>query len=282
MGSSVPSIWLCAIFLQAANRRISAEVAGIGKPGIQYMCTSVVSAESGASPPLMPFRLTSLHTFASSHGRSHTLSERSSSQQREHTSTINVSNGRAHRKRSRRSEPSGSSVPPMRLSLKSLHMIAAARRFSRAAAHAADDRCVHPLELCEHRKHLEASRDSVVRHVTANQPKRQLQEFSSQPGADRLSRERRGLWVRYIWVMRLLQRSVAKALGSGPISSLKLRVPPLGQIEHSAMPPGQSLAQLQLHAPPSLVPIVIASTPAGHGIMRGMQHTAGDQAYVHA
>jgi hypothetical protein len=30
------------------------------------------------------------------------------------------------------------------------------------------------------------------------------------------------------------------------------------------------------------VRIVIASTPVGHGIMRGMQHTAGDQAYVHA
>ena len=83
--------------------------------------------------------------------------------------------------------------------------------------------------------------------------------------------------------MRLLQRNVASALGSGPISSVKLRVLMLGsEMVQSAMPPGQSLAQLQLHAPPSLVRIVIASTPVGHGIMRGMQHTAGDQAYVHA
>ena len=84
----------------------------------------------------------------------------------------------------------------------------------------------------------------------------------------------------YILVMRLLQCNVANALGSGPISSVKLRVP-LSEIVHFAMPPGQSLAQLQLHAPPSLVPIVIASTPVGHGIMRGMQYTACDQAYVH-
>ena len=107
---------------------------------------------------------------------------------------------------------------------------------------------------------------------------------SSQPGADRLPKEGpRGLWVRYILVMRLLQRSVANALGSGPISSVKLRLLVLGsEILHFAMPSGQYLAQLQLHAPPSLVPIVIASTPVGHGIMRGKQHTACDQAYVHA
>jgi hypothetical protein len=173
-------------------------------------------------------------------------------------------------------------VPTIRLSCSSLHTIAAARRFSRAAAYAADDTCVHPLELGEHRKHLETSGDSLVRHATANQPKRQLQEFISQPGADRLSRERRGLWARYISVMRLLQRNVAKALGSGPISSVKLRVLMTGsEMVHFAMP-GQSLAQLQLHAPPSLVRIVIASTPVGHGIMRGKQHTACDEAYAHA
>ncbi len=44
----------------------------------------------------------------------------------------------SHRRRSRLSEASGSSVPPMRLSLNSLHTIALALRFGRAGARTTD------------------------------------------------------------------------------------------------------------------------------------------------
>jgi hypothetical protein len=76
--------------------------------------------------------------------------------------------------------------------------------------------------------------------------------------------------ARYISVMRPLHDSIASPLGSGPTTSVKLRKPILGTVTlHSALVLRQSLAQLQLHVPPSLVLIEIASTPVGHSTMRG-------------
>ena len=76
--------------------------------------------------------------------------------------------------------------------------------------------------------------------------------------------------ARYIWVMRPLHDSIASPLGSGPATSVKLRNAMIGTATlHSSLVLGQSLAQLQLHVPPSLVLIVIASTPVGHSTMRG-------------
>jgi hypothetical protein len=71
--------------------------------------------------------------------------------------------------------------------------------------------------------------------------------------------------VRYISVMRPLHDSIASPLGSGPATSVKLRNAMIGTATlHSSLVLGQSLAQLQLHVPPSLVFIVIASTPVSH------------------
>ena len=68
-------------------------------------------------------------------------------------------------------------------------------------------------------------------------------------------------------VMRPLHVSVVSALGSGPTTSVKLRKPMIGTATvHSALVPGQSLEQLQLHVLPSLVPIMISSTPVGHAL----------------
>ena len=73
-------------------------------------------------------------------------------------------------------------------------------------------------------------------------------------------------WVRYISVMRLRHVSIANALGSGPTTSVKFRKPMLGTATvHSALATSQCLEQLQVHLPPSLVSIVIASTPVGTG-----------------
>ena len=66
--------------------------------------------------------------------------------------------------------------------------------------------------------------------------------------------------------MRLVHVSVASALGSGPTSSVKVRFFPTGCVRtpHSASAPVHSFEQLQLHFPPSLVSIVIESTPVNH------------------
>jgi hypothetical protein len=72
-------------------------------------------------------------------------------------------------------------------------------------------------------------------------------------------------------VMRPLHDSIASPLGSGPTTSVKLRKLVNSAILtlHSALVLGQSLAQLQLHVPPSLVLIAIASTPVGPSYMCG-------------
>ena len=80
--------------------------------------------------------------------------------------------------------------------------------------------------------------------------------------------------MHYISVMRPLHESAASPLGSGPTTSVKLRKNPYGTATlHSALMLGQSLEQLQLHVPPSLVLIVIASTPVGPSTMCGMQNS---------
>ena len=64
-------------------------------------------------------------------------------------------------------------------------------------------------------------------------------------------------------VMRPVHVSIASALGSGPTTWVKLRLFPVGGTEtvHAPFAAVHSFEQLQLHFPPSLVSIVIESTP---------------------
>ena len=64
-------------------------------------------------------------------------------------------------------------------------------------------------------------------------------------------------------VMRPVHVSIASALGSGPTTCVKLRLFPVGGTEtvHAPFAAVHSFEQLQLHFPPSLVSIVIESTP---------------------
>ncbi len=135
-----------------------------------YIASSILRFANGASPPRIRFSRTSLHTCCL-----HTVYRRSdglsSSSGTSHGDAIDGS----HRRRSRRSEVSGSSVPPMRLSLKSLHTMAAAPRFGRAGSlSTGDGGRVHVLQLREHRKHVQATVDGVAWHASAHQPRRLL------------------------------------------------------------------------------------------------------------
>ncbi len=149
MGSSEPSIWLRATRLQAFRRssQMGEIDAATSVHGAVYISSSIVRFANGASPPRIRFSRTSLHTCCL-----HTVYRRSDglsgSNGMSHGDAIDGS----HSNCSRLSEASGSSVPPMRLSFKSLHAIAVALRFGRAGALTTDDGGrVHDLQLREHR-----------------------------------------------------------------------------------------------------------------------------------
>ncbi len=173
MGSSEPSIWLCATSLQSFPSSQMGKIdAETSVHCALYICSSILRLANGASPPRIRFSPTLLHTCCL-----HTVypgrrsDGLSSSSGRSHGDAIDGS----HRRRSRRNEASGSSVPPMRLSLKSLHTVAVASRFGRAGALTTDDGGrVHKLQLQEHRKHLQAAVDGVAWHASAHQPRRRL------------------------------------------------------------------------------------------------------------
>ena len=120
-GSSEPSIWLCRTSLQAfrPSSQMGEIEATTSVHCALYIASSILRFANGASPPRIRFSRTSLHTCCL-----HTVYRRSDGL----SSNSGMSHGNAidgsHRRRSRRSEASGSSVPPMRLSLKSLHTIA--------------------------------------------------------------------------------------------------------------------------------------------------------------
>ena len=173
MGSSEPSIWLCATRLQAfhPSSQMGEIDAATSVHCALYIASSILRFANGASPPRIRFSRTSLHTCClhTVYRRSDGLSSSSG------TSHGDAIEGEPHRRRSRLSEASGSSVPPMRLSIKSLHAMAVPLRFSRAGALTTDDGGrVHALQLREHRKHLQAAVDSVVRHASAHQSLRLL------------------------------------------------------------------------------------------------------------
>ncbi len=170
---------------------------------------------------------------------------------------------------------SGSSVPPMRLSLKSLHtlpwhydssgqerllrMMVGAYMYSSCGSIASTFRLplMALLGMLLHTNRVGVSTEM---------------KMQVQGSGDWLAN---AAHVQYISVMRPLHDSIASPLGSGPTTSVKLREPLVGTATlHSALVLGQSLAQLQLHVPPSLVLIAIASTPDGPSSMRGMQTLA--------